>query len=369
MSAPSLGKPGMLPRPRRLHDDGEQHPLAMGCLACPDLKVCGGLRIEAASFSCFDRCCGGKEDCDRVCMGKPEIFVDRVREVGGFDLANIPRAPARPLPPLPLVAPVLYGGTGRTGYGGPVVALPLAMLARRASASMDELAREFRFSPGSTVVLTATDEDRPLERWWSLEEEGRRRAARALAALGVQAATSPNFSMFTDRPRQDDMHSAKRIGIAWQEMADEGLATALHVNARTEADWLRWTGFIAAREEVDAVAYEFATPPRPEWHAARLVRLAREVGRPLRLVLRGGWAFMPLFTEAFDSVTVLDTTAYVKTMHRQRAEVQPEGALGWVGIRTGPGQPLDELFEHNLRHVTAEVLRMAGRACAVCRRA
>jgi hypothetical protein len=68
---------------------------------------------------------------------------------------------------------------------------------------------------------------------------------------------------------------------------------------------------------------------------------------------------------AFDSLTVLDTTAYLKTMQRQRAEVRPSSDIGWFGIRTGLGQPIDELFEHNLHHVTADLLRVAAGACVV----
>lgn len=365
MSEPLTGRPGTLPRPHRLHDDAEKHPLAIGCHVCPDLKACGGLRIEAGSFSCQDRCCGGREDCDRVCLRRPDTFVTRLREVDGLELDNVPRTTTRCLPPLPPVVPVLYGGPSRTCYEGEVVALPLARLMRRTFRSVDEIADEFRFSPRAAVLVTGTDEDRPLERWWGLGSTERRRIARTLAAIGVCSATSPNFSMFTDRPRHDDLHSAKRIALAWQEMADEGLPTALHVNARTDADWLRWTSFVAQREEVDAIAYEFATPHRPEWHAARLVRLAQGVGRPLRLLVRGGRAFLPLFVRAFDAVTVVDTTAYMKTVQRQRAEVRPSGDIGWFSVRTGPFQPLDELLEHNVRHVTADVLTAMAGTCTV----
>lgn len=370
MSARYNAKTGTLPRPSRLHDDGDRHPLALGCHACPDLKACGGLRIAAATFNCLDRCCGGLERCNAVCPAKPEAFVDRVREVGGFDVADVPGAPHRPLPSLAVVVPMLYSGVSRLGYAGAAVALPLSKMLRREDGllrfeSMEELAEEFRFAPGATVVLSGTDEDSPLERWWRMEKSGRRRAARGLSVLGVHAATSLNFSMFTDRPRHDDLHSAKRIGLVWQEMVDEGLPTALHVNARTETDWLHWTGFIATRPEVDAIAYEFATPSRPHWHAAKLIKLVQDVGRPIRLVVRGGRAVLPLLTRVFDTVTVLDTTAYMKTMNRQRADVRANGDLDWYGTRTRLGQPLDELFEHNLRHVSADLMRVAHGICAM----
>jgi hypothetical protein len=353
-----------LPRAHRLHDDADQNPLAIGCITCPDRNVCGGLRIEAASFSCFDRCCGGLVVCDAVCPGRPEIFVERVREVGGLDLARVPAAPMRPFPAMPLVVPLIYSGASRTSYRGEAVALPLARMLQRDArrvrfTSLEELASEFRFLPGATVVLSGTDRDKPLERWWGMERSGRRATVRTLVNLGVGSATSPNFSLFTDRPRYDDLHSIKRIALVWQEMMDEGLPAALHVNARTETDWLRWTDFIVARPEVEALAYEFATPDRADWHANRLVRLVKDVKRPLRLVIRGGRVVLPLLLQAFDKVTIVDTTAYLKTMKRKRAEVRLDGTIDWQSFQTPLGAPLDELFEHNVRRVTAELVGAA----------
>lgn len=357
-----LGKPETLPRSHRLHDDAAHHALALGCAACFDLSECGGLRIAAASYSCMDRCCGGVEGCDVVCPRNRIVFVERHREVKGFKRCDVPRAPLHPLPALPSTLPVLYGGTGRSLYTGLAVALPLSKVLRRVDGqprfgSMAEMADHFRFAPGAAVVLTATSDDRPLEGWWKWRAAGRRRAARALATLGVCAATSPNFSLFTDRPRFDDLHSLKRIALTWQEMVDEGLPTALHVNARTEADWSGWTAFIAERPEVDAIAFEFATPERIQWHAAQLAQLARDAGRPLRLLVRGGRRVVPLLRSTFAQVVLLDTAAYMRTMKRQRAHMRPNGRLGWIGETTPPGQLLDDLFEHNVRLVDASIAR------------
>jgi len=376
----SIGEPDAsgsraLPPARRLRYDGDSHPLALGCTVCPDRKVCGGLRV-AAGFSCMDRCCGGRAGCDVVCPGNPE-FAERVREVAGFDLAGVPRAPTVPLASTPLVVPLLYGGVSRTGYGGAAVALPLFRLLRRGEpasrfASLEEVAAEFRFAAGAAVVLSGTANDRPLERWWSLGKPGRRRAARALASLGVHAATSLNFSMFIDRPRHDDLHSAKRIALVWQEMVDEGLPTALHVNARTDEDWRRWSAFVAVRPEVDAISYEFGTgagaTDRMGWHVAGLVQLAEAAGRPLRLLVRGGQAALPILIRSFDSVSFIDTTAYMKTMKRHLAQAQPDGSLGWMATPTDPGQPLDHIFEHNARSIAAAAIRSASTPCSLTER-
>jgi hypothetical protein len=310
-------------------------------------------------MTCFDQCCGRKPDCDVVCPGN-DAFVVRVREVGGFDLSNIPRTAVRPMANLPLVVPLLYGGNSRTCYQGSVVALPLYRLFHRGDPApvfeaVEAIAAEFRFTPGAAIVLSGTADDRPLEHWWSRNGSGRRRAARALASLGITAATSPNFSLFTDRPRTDDMYSLKRIALAWQELVDEGLPSALHVNARTDTDWHRWIAFIAARPEVDVIAYEFGTgagsPDRMGWHVAWLVRVARSVGRPLRLIVRGGLTALPNLNRVFSAVTMIDTSAYIKTMKRQRATLAEDGSLSWQTNMTTQGDHVDSLFGDNVKSI------------------
>jgi hypothetical protein len=166
--------------------------------------------------------------------------------------------------------------------------------------------------------------DPPLERWWSLSD-ARRPAIRALRDLGVQLVTTPNYSLFTDRPRWDDMHSMKRIAIVHEEFLSEGMPAALHVNARTEKDWDRWTKYIADRSEVTHIAFEFGTgagwATRTAWHAGQLAKLAVSVGRPLHLVMRGGNTVLPKLAAAFADVTMLDTNIFMKTKSRQRAVV------------------------------------------------
>ncbi len=81
----------------------------------------------------------------------------------------------------------------------------------------------------------------------------------ALRALGVALITGPNYSMFTDEVRYNDMHAMKRIGMTWQEIVAAGIASAYHLNARTPHDYCRLANFIAARAEVTDVAFEFKT--------------------------------------------------------------------------------------------------------------
>ena len=345
-------------REKKLWHDGNSHTPSLGCTACQDRGTCGGLSIEGSFYDCLDNCCHQPEKCDAVCRNKPKEFVQRVREIGGFQLQNVPRA-ARLLlkQPLPSVVPVLYHGNSREKAFAPAgVCISLYNViprhdGRERYADAGAVAKAFRFRQETPVILTGTDKDAPLERWWSVGS-GRLDVIRRLRDLGVELVTTPNFSLFTNLPRWDDMHSMKRIAITHEEFLREGMPAALHVNARTERDWERWTEYILRRSEVTHVAFEFATGAgwtgRIEWHADQLSRLAECVGRPLHLVVRAANGnILPGLVSAFAETTVLDTTSFIKTVHRQRAVETTLGKIDWETSPTVPNTPVDDLLEHN----------------------
>ena len=354
---------------RGLWHDSRLTP-SLGCTACPNRKVCGGLQVESPVFDCLSFCCGKPEKCDAVCRNKPQEFARRVWEIGGFSLDNVARAAVLSTPRLPKLVPELFHGDNRKRPfdAGPAVCLPLYKVMRRHDGNarykdLQDVANGFQFSPSSSVILRGADVDRPLERWWSLGPE-RLDVIRALRDLGVALVTTPNFSLFTDQPRWDDMHSMKRIALVHEEFLRGGVPAALHLNARTDRDWERWREYISARPEVTHVAFEFATgagwPRRIEWHADQLAQLAAAVGRPLHLIVRGGNKVLPNLVKAFSDITVLETTTFFKTMNRQRAGLTGTGAVGWVSSPTPVGETLDNFLAENWQVVAGSYAGMFG---------
>ena len=354
---PNSPQPARNPgRESRLWHDGVIHTPSMGCSACFDRAVCGGLQLDSPLYDCLRLCCQNPTKCDVVCRNKPEDFVRRVREVDGFELDNVPRAAVLEAPALPAAIPLLYHGSRRrVAFEASAVCLPLYSVIRRHNGEARyggaaELAKGFGIAATVPVILTGTANDRPLERWWSL---GRRRrdGIRALRGLGIAMVTTPNYSLFIDQPRGDDLHSMKRIAIVHEEFLSEGLPAALHVNARTERDWDRWAAFIAARPEVTHIAFEFGTGAgwarRTEWHINQLVGLAGAAGRPLHLIVRGGSRGLPALVRAFTRITFLDTSVFMKTKSRQRAVVQPSGTVSWQSSPTEATETVDELLAEN----------------------
>jgi hypothetical protein len=328
---------------------------SLGCWNCPERIICGGLAVEAGLTSCLDLCCGEPGRCDRPCRNSPDYAL-RVREVGTFALENIPRAPVLAAPALPLVVPVLFHRGSRNELLGPApVALPLyKMFSRREGRlrfeSHEALCAEFGLALGTSVVLTGTDQDPPLERWWGYQSH-RRDIIRRLREIGVGLTTTPNFSLFVDVPRHVDLHAIKRIGLVHWEFLDGGLPCALHVNGRSETDFRRWAAYVRARPEVTHIAYEFTTGTsrmeRRPFHKEWLFNVAKEAGRPLHLIVRGGIDELPHLTTAFNKVTVLETWSFMKTMKRQRGVRCSDGSLRWRPAPSPLGAPLDSLFATN----------------------
>jgi len=322
--------------------------------------------VGSGAFDCLDYCCGGVEDCDSVCRQNVTTFVGRTREVVGFELDNVARAPRRPRPVPPRLVPMVFHGSSRERrFAPPAVALKLFSLFDRASGAprypnRTALDRAFCIASGTALVISSVEVDRPLERWWGLGPQKRRQVLDRLVEYGVAAITSPNYSLFSNTPRWDDLHSMKRIAICWQEMVEAGLPAALHLNARTAYDWRRWRDFIGERSEVNAVSFEFATcatdPARRLWYADQLARLAEEIRRPLTLIGRGGFNVLPFLAEAFADITLIDTTPFQKALKRQVAHTGRRGGLRWRSA-AGSDASVQELLEHNYLESVAHLNR------------
>jgi Domain of unknown function (DUF4417) len=346
-----------LRRRLRRHWDQPHLPTSLGCSRCPQKDVCGGIHTEIRQFDCLAYCCGKPEGCTKVCRKQPDLFTQQVREIGGFDLAKTPRAPALEAPALPPFAPVIYHrGKRQVPLDRLAVALPLyALFSTRTGigkfASRDALCGAFAISPQTAIILTGTDQDEALERWWSYGEERRRDGIAYLRKLGIALVTTPNYSLFANIPRTDDIHSMKRIALVHSEFLQGGVPSALHINGRTETDFDRWATFLVARPEITHVAYEFGTgagfSERILQHLAWLKSVARSVGRPLTLVVRGGFEILPALAAAYENVVFLDTAVFMKTMKRQRAVRLDNAKLEWQSSPTPHGACLSPLFEQN----------------------
>ena len=143
----------------------------------------------------------------------------------------------------------------------------------------------------------------------------------------------------------------KRILLTHEEFLSEGIAAALHVNARTDRDWSRLMAYIASREEITHLAFEFATgagsPARVLWYANQLLELTRGVSRPLHLLVRGGASVLPMLRASYSEITVLETNSFMKTVYRQQLKLSSDGKQNAKSLTMDGLESLDELLSHN----------------------
>lgn len=347
---------------RILTDNPYANTMCLGCGSCPDRAICGGLSVEAQIMDCLDHCCGVPDSCSKVCANNAVQFPHQVREIGGFELGNTGRTPARPAELTGDVVELIYHGSRRSqALKADTVALRLADLVdfrrkRPKYATRTQLCEAFRLSPACHIILTGVDHDHRIEPWWSLGA-ARPSIIQGLASLGIQLVTTPNFSLVLDHPRTDDLHAMKRIALVFAEFQEHGIACALHPNGRTVRDFERWAAFIAERPEIQVLAYEFITGPdrnsRRPFHLDRLAELAVSANRPLDIIVRGNPQVIPFLRAHFRKVIYIDTTAFMKTQKRRVAERVANDAIEWVPCATLPKAPLDPLLRINLEEQVA----------------
>lgn len=305
-----------------------------------------------------------------MCPRNPVGFVERTREVNGLELENILRAARCVATGIPAYVPYIYHGNRRAvPLDLPAVALPLRRFYRRdgtiAFTGRAEIDSTFCISPDTRIVLVGSGRDKLIEAWWGLSEK-RATIIAALRALGVALVTGPNYSIFTDEVRYNNMYNMKRIGIAWQEIVAGGVPGAYHLNARTPHDYRRLVRFIAAREEVSEVAFEFKTGAswrqRRTFHLAELVQLANRVGRPLHLIMVGGMTAIPVLAPAYARLTYIDTSAFMGAVYRQRLYLANDGKIRKAAELTLADQPIDDLLVQNVAVMQARVESLVSAA-------
>ncbi len=166
------------------------------------------------------------------------------------------------------------------------------------------------------------------------------------------------------------MYNMKRIGVAWYEAIDSGMPCALHLNARTQHDYERLALFIKRRAEVTDVSFEFKTgaawPARRVFHYRQLADVAHRVGKPLRMIMIGGLPAISLLAPAYEKLTFIDTSAFMKALYRQRLVTGNEGNMLAIAEPTKPGAPVDALLAHNIEIMRAHVERLISESRLSC---
>src|SRR3546814_19153937 len=110
--------------------------------------------------------------------------------------------------------------------------------------------------PNARVVVAGGARDKKIERYWAAKD--RPAMLQQLAALDIALITPPTYSVLTDVPRTDNLHSMKRIMMSTVEMMHAGLPTALHSYVCTSWDFEPLGRLFAQRTGIQYMAFGFS---------------------------------------------------------------------------------------------------------------
>lgn len=365
-------------RPARLRQELRPHGvLAPGCPSCVWFDRCGGFEPERSLFNadCFTAtCCKFTGDvaeiewCDLACPHNPR-FMELVADIGGLDTDHLSPLVQDRIN-LPLYVPLIHHAySRREPLVFPAVALDthqvLKLKGSRLQAVVEDAAAlrgAFGLASGTTVLLRGVGTDRCLERYW---EYRRHDAAPAqLARLGLSLAVGPNFSHFLNVPGTERMSNRKRQLLCLEEMMRAGLNPVPHLNAVQPGDWQFWRECLTKNATIRVVAVEFETGNKSPAEGRKVIDhlsdLQHTLGRGLHPLVIGGTQFVECVATRFDAATFIDSTPFVKALHRQGFDPSA-GNSPWRGCPTAVGQPVDTILVRNLTRYAAWVAqRWAG---------
>jgi hypothetical protein len=220
------------------------------------------------------------------------------------------------------------------------------------------LRKAFGLAPTAAVVLRGVGSDRCLERYW--EYRRRDAAAEQMAGLGLSLVVGPNFSHFLDVPGTERLSNRKRQLLCLDEMMRAGLSPVPHLNAVQPGDWRFWLTFLKASPAICFVAVEFETgnkaPAEGRKVISHLANIQEALGRRLHPIIIGGTQFVGALASRFGEASFIDSTPFVKAIHRQRLDLQA-GLPTWNTCPTPESGGVEAILTHNLTCYSAWIDR------------
>lgn len=331
---------------------------SVDCSRCELRTQCGTLPT-AGIWGCYDHCLTKCDPatCDFTCPHNSR-YAERWWEVGGMGPARLATVPNAGLHSLPSYLPVVFGKYARElPASAPIVVVPLAALFRqRRNGDIDPIAHDsaglrarFRLRADARVIASGVGPDADIEWLWHHHDSAP--LGKMLHAMGVEAATAPNYSYFAYAPRDHYLWNRKRMLLFVSRLARDRFPVVPHLYGETKFDWMWWARYYFDHPELTAFAVELQTSDAlvdrlPDF--LDNLRIFRErVGRDLTIFVAGGRHAARAIAEIFPRLVIAEASSYMKTVRRRVAVLTPDGQLRWRKVTTDGG--LDDLFEHNTR--------------------
>jgi len=335
---------------------------------------CGGLRGEDFENGCFSRCLSHcvKHGCDMVCPNSALLFGDYCEDVGG--LGTTPELPLVTLPTagLPVYIPQINHGSSRSApLDEEWISTPLYVVTQKDRRGRFQIRfkkpgelREFlKIADHTKILITGVGPDKVIEDFW--QSHVTRGLPDQLAALGIAAMTTPNYSFMRDVPRHNSLYNLTRIFRVAERLSEAGIATVPHLNAYNDLDWERWLEFYREQPDVVCGCVEYQTgASRKEfgnYYFSKLVEMRDKLGRPVHPIALGGSGRFLDFENNFPSYTVIDSTPFMRTVNRQEL-VRIMNRWKWRQKPTKPHATLNGLLAKNIRNYRERQMIRIGRS-------
>jgi hypothetical protein len=283
-------------------------------------------------------------DCD------PVRYVQRI---GAAKLRAAETLPVRsPETTLPTYLGLLHHANNWSGaLPFPVVAIATrAVLSGRGSRygvrfkNREALLAQFGLRADASILLVSVAQDRHLERYWRWGKANG--IPEQLAALGVTGITVPNYSFFTDAPKDEHYYNLLRHHATANEFANAGIAVVPHFQALTDGDFRKWCDWFLAHPDVRHVSREFQCGNRAA-QVDQLARLQDVVGRELHPIIVGGGRYAQPVFRRFRRATLIDSNPFFKAMNRLRY-IDLGSRLDEVKQPIADKDEIGALLRHNL---------------------
>ena len=347
----------------------QRHNAVPSCATCGFLEDCGGLDGGAFSKGCFSRCethCFQK-GCDLACPSMPQLFSELIEDVGGICLppqSNLRTCTFNKFSPY--IAQIDHGSGRDRVLSEELVAIPIHSLLRKIRGkkccirydSPASLRRAFKLAANTAVVVTCIAPDRYLEEFWFAHIKGELLVQ--LASLQLRAITVPNFSFMLDVPRTNSLYNFGRMFRVAERASSSGLATIFHLQASNERDWSRWYEIMRDQPSATCVALEYQTGASHKTigdpYYAGLYELQQRLGRALHPIVMAGAGRLRQLHEDFLSFTIIDSTPFMKTVHRQSMFKVGKSKWKWHTIPTASNESLSDRLQVNISAHRARLL-------------
>jgi len=338
---------------------------SFGCRECFAQHDCGG-QYRTGQFGCFCTTCN-PTTCS-YCCPRNKNFVKIWRDSSGTGITTTHLHQEQNV--LPTYIPLIQHGNRRTTPLQACCAGITTFDATRRDKRTKDMVRDPRalrrkFQVEATIILSSVAPDNELERYWKYRHEWR--LIEGIKAINPAHVIAPNFSLFLDIPRFDNLANIKRSMLCAEELSKAGISIIPYIAGITATDWERWAAFLREHRTITMVCKEFQTGASSKdigaWHINRLQELQERVARALHLVAVGGRRHLR-YLRSFPHLTIMDSVPFMRTMHRRQLTT-----TGWEPAPTAAHIPLNDLLQANVEAYAALLHERRPSKTIVARRA